>query len=160
VPDDANDSIATRSGSSAPDSIEGAVVWDAELRKPWRERQYFPLGVIALRLSRKAGRLETDEDEAYRIVVHLKGYCDRDEFGDDEVVVLVNEAPHIVPAKDRLAQEFGSAIPLLIWRDAVLLTRSAVERFLRRCGLAGAPRLLAEWGFEEGLIFPRKSGLG
>jgi hypothetical protein len=139
------------------------ALWEAELRKPWPERQYFHIAAVTLRLSRKPGRLETDEEEAHRILLHLIASSDRGEFGDDELVVLVDEAPHIVPAKARLAQEYGSAIPLLIWCDAVLLARPAVERFLRGCGLAGAPRLLAEWGFggeSEGADKPEPAPAG
>jgi hypothetical protein len=132
-----------------PGSTAAAALWKAELRKPWLERQYFHIRAVALRLSRRPGHLETDEEEAYRILLHLMASYDRGEFADDELVVLVEEAPHIVPSKGRLAQEYGSAIPLLIWRDAVLMTRPAVERFLRRCGLHGAPRLLTEWGFGD-----------
>jgi hypothetical protein len=41
-------------------------------------------------------------------------------------------------------------IPLLIWRESVVLRRPAVRRYLDGCGLPGAPSVLAEWGFGGG----------
>jgi hypothetical protein len=117
----------------------------ADRRKPRSDRQYFPISELARRLARRTdGRLEVDEDEADRILFDLVEWFDRGDF-DDEILALAAEPPHLRPLKPLLEAEFGQTIPPIIWRRAVVvLRRSAVRRYLDGCGLAGAPRLLAE----------------
>jgi hypothetical protein len=138
-------------GPDSADSSSASALWEAERRKLWSNREYFGIGELARNLGRStAGRLEVDEAEATRILHHLCEWYDRGEFGDDEIFVLSADPPSFAPAKQRINGEFGAEIPPLIWRESVLLRRPAVRRYLDGCGLAGAPRVLAEWDFGGG----------
>jgi hypothetical protein len=66
----------------------------------------------------------------------------------EEVLVIdAMEKPFsFKPAVPRLGTTY-SKILLMDWRDLVILTRAAVRRYLKGCQLAGARRLLLEWGF-------------
>lgn len=154
--------MATNSDSDPTQgaSNDAAALWDAERRKPWNERERFPFGQIAARLARQPGRLEFDQDEAYRILNHLIGCFERGEFADDEVVVLADDSPRFCPLKPRLEeveQECSTEGPpiLQFWRDAAMLTRPALRRFLEHSTLGGAPRLLREWYSDEAISQPR-----
>ena len=126
------------------------ALWEAEVGKPIRDRRIFKFGQIAAKLARLPGRMEWDQDEAYRILNDLMSCYARQEFADDEVLVLVVDPAHFAPLKPRLAdveEEYrvNCSQILFFWRDGVMLTRNALKRYLQRSTLEGAPRLLREW---------------
>jgi hypothetical protein len=120
---------------------DASALWLAEFKRPISERRIFKFGQIALKLSRRPGRAETDQDEAYRILDDLIAWYERHEFAEDEVLVLVDDPPRFVQIESRLDEIERE----YLWRDAVMLTRAALRRYLERSTLAGAPRLLREW---------------
>jgi hypothetical protein len=83
---------------------------EAESRKPIKDRRFFQFGRIAWKLARLPGRWEADQDEAYRILNELIAWYERDEFAEDEVlVVLVADPQHFValkPQLDELEQQY------------------------------------------------------
>ena len=110
----------------------------------------FVCGQIALALARQPGRLEIDEDEAYRILNQIIACWEHREFAQDEVVVLFGEPPQLQPLDLVLehAKQRGEPLdlwPRREWRDGIMLTATAARRYLEGCGLAGAPRILREW---------------
>jgi hypothetical protein len=107
----------------------------------------FVCGQIALALARVPGRMERDEDEAYRILDHIIASYKRGEFTDDEIMVFFGKPPQIRTLKSLPEDARGEIESLFrpIWRDAVMLSFSAAKRYLEASTLAGAPRLLFDW---------------
>jgi hypothetical protein len=128
--------------------------WRAEVMRPISDRQIFSFRQIALKLARLPGRLKVDQDEAYRVLHELIAWYERQEFAEDEVLVIVDDPPRFVPLKprfDEMEREYRAECrPMLqFWQDAVMLTRAALKRYLERSTLEGAPRLLQEWFFSD-----------
>jgi hypothetical protein len=107
----------------------------------------FVCGQIALALARVPGRLERDEDEAYRILDHIIASYRRGEFTDEEVVVWFGEPSQLRTLKSLPEDARGEieSLFLPIWREAVMLTFDAAKRYLEASTLAGARRLLDDW---------------
>jgi hypothetical protein len=142
-------------GTETPeDDADAKALWQAEVHKPIRDRPIFKFGHIAAKLARLPGHMEWDQDEAYRILDDLMLCYARQEFADDEVLVLVADPAHFAPLKPRLAdveEEYrvNCSQILFFWRDGVMLTRDALKRYLQRSTLEGAPRLLREWFLDD-----------
>jgi hypothetical protein len=130
---------------SSNEPNNGSVLLDTELRRPFSQRRYFRMAEVALRLARLPGRMERDEDEALRILGDLIAWYKRGEFAEHEVVVFIDDPLGFISVTPRL-DEVES---LQLWRDAVMLTRDAVERYLDGSSLGGARRLRHEWFSRE-----------
>ena len=112
---------------------------DFELRRPFKDRWYFRMGQVALRLARLPDRMDLDEEEARKILDDLIVWWRCGEFAEDEVVVFVDgRFSSITPWLEEIENNH-------LWQDAVLLTRPAVKRYLEHSTLPSARRLLAEW---------------
>lgn len=117
----------------------------------------FVSGQIALALARVPGRMERDEDEAYRILDHIIASYKRGEFTDEEVVVRFGDPPQLRTLKSLPEDARGEieSLSRLIWRDAVMLSFGAAKRYVETSSLAGAPRLLVDWFTDDATL---KSG--
>jgi hypothetical protein len=112
------------------------------------------IGDLARSLARLPGRLEFDREEAVRIATDIAERYLRGEFADEEVVAMAGDPPRFIPYVHTGEYRAGT-INANLWYAAVALTPPAVRRYLERCGLAGAPRVLAEW---FGLVQPQPAG--
>jgi hypothetical protein len=115
----------------------------------------FYVSELAVALARLPGRLEFDRDEADHIAYDMLQARERGDFADEEVVARYGDPALFVPIS-QIPEEPGGLGPALapefirktLWYAAVALTYPAAKRYIERCGLAGAARLLAEW-FDE-----------
>jgi hypothetical protein len=109
----------------------------------------FVCGQIARALARAPGRLEVDEEEAYRILDDIITWWRSGKFGPDEAVVIVDGDGHppqrqVRPLASVLdeAQQRGEPLqlwPRLHWRDAIMLTYSAAKRYVETFRFARGP---------------------
>lgn len=105
---------------------------------------------IAEALARQPGRSKTDPDEARRIAQEMFGQFQRGEFGEKEVIVQYGDPARFLTIAEARANRISHGRPwvevdLNLWYAAVALTYPAAQRFIERCGLLGAKRLLDEW---------------
>jgi hypothetical protein len=104
---------------------------------------------IARAVARQPGRAEVDLDEAYRITDDIAEWYLRGEFGDDEVAAYAGPPPELRSLAEikedaqRRGENWRLSQPE--WRACYMLTAPATRRYLRGCGLAGAPRVLRQW---------------
>jgi hypothetical protein len=133
-----------------------AAAWEAETAKPLPDRQLFRFREISTWLARHPGRLEWDADEARRIVEDIFDRFERGEFCPADVLVSIAEPPYFVPVhsfieiardpEDRTERESEIRTRSIVeW--CLMLRRPALELYLGRCGLEGAPRLWRALGF-------------
>src|SRR6516164_2104374 len=109
----------------------------------------FYIQELARAIARLPGRAEVDEQEAYRTTDDIAQWHLRGEFSDDEVVAYAGDPPGLQSLAEikeearRRGETWCLSQPE--WRAAYWLTAPAAFRYLKGCGLAGAPRVLREW---------------
>ena len=91
------------------------------------------IGILARKLARSPGRLETDQEEAWRIAVDIADRYIRGEFDQKEVVAMVaSDPPRFLPYIET-GEYDGKTLNLILWYEAIALTRPAVLRYLKNC---------------------------